>query len=114
MVGLLWRMCSKFWKTIVKNSLRNLICLYLFVRDAFTICCLLHSLLRSQIETNVKRLKKIIAMELQQNLITYWCCKKKTSHSIDGERFGEAMHTQLNINFGWQWFFTWLSCLCKL
>jgi hypothetical protein len=69
-----------------------------FVHDAFTSCCLLHNLLRSQIETNVERLMRIIVMELLQNLelemahIVIDVAKKQTSHSIDGKRFGKAMH----------------------
>ncbi len=70
-----------------------------FVHDAFIICCLLHSLLWSQIETNVERLMRIIAIELLQNLELEMAhrvidvAKKPTFHSIDSERFGEAMHT---------------------
>ncbi len=70
-----------------------------FVHDFFTICFLLHNLLQSQIETNVERLMRIIAMELLQNLESEMAhrvidvAKKQTSHSIDGEKFGEAMRT---------------------
>jgi hypothetical protein len=69
-----------------------------FVHDAFTSCCLLHNLLRSQIETNVERLMRIIVMELLQNLELEMAhriidvAKKQTSHSIGSKRFGEAMH----------------------
>jgi len=69
-----------------------------FVHDVLTICCLLHSLLWSQIEIDVERLMRIIVLELLQNLELEMAhkvidvAKKQTSHSIDGKRFGKTMH----------------------